>query len=77
MIKPTGGTSRGVPVPTLSRYEEDLRKQPGFVAGLVLHVDHIHPRRKGGPTTQDNLQTLCEKCNIGKSDLPMTEDEHG
>jgi hypothetical protein len=50
---------------------------PALSPGLVLHVDHIHPWCKGGHTTQDNLQTLCEQCNIGKSDLPMTEDKKG
>lgn len=33
----------------------------------VLHVDHIVPWSKGGETTLDNLQTLCSKCNLGKS----------
>jgi hypothetical protein len=50
---------------------------PALSPGLVLHVDHIHPWCKGGSTTQDNLQTLCEQCNIGKGDLPMTEDNKG
>lgn len=50
---------------------------PALSPSLVLHVDHIHPWCKGGRTTQDNLQTLCEQCNIGKSDLPMTEDKKG
>lgn len=31
-----------------------------------LHVDHKVPFSKGGKTTPDNLQTLCEKCNLGK-----------
>lgn len=48
---------------------------PALTTGLVLHVDHIHPWSKGGPTKIDNLQTLCEQCNIGKSDLLMTEEE--
>lgn len=45
---------------------------PALSPGLVLHVDHFHPWSKGGATAPDNLQTLCEKCNIGKSDLSMT-----
>ena len=28
-----------------------------------LAVDHIRPYSKGGESTQDNLQTLCRKCN--------------
>lgn len=35
--------------------------------GVKLHVDHIIPVSKGGKTTLSNLQTLCERCNRGKS----------
>lgn len=35
---------------------------------VELHIDHIVPWSKGGETTPENLQTLCSKCNIGKSD---------
>lgn len=35
--------------------------------GAKLHVDHITPVSKGGKTTMSNLQTLCEQCNLGKS----------
>ncbi|OLS37732.1 HNH endonuclease [Bacillus sp. MRMR6] len=35
--------------------------------GVKLHVDHITPYSFGGTTTLENLQTLCEECNIGKS----------
>jgi len=35
--------------------------------GVKLHVDHIHPVSKGGKTEAANLQTLCERCNLGKS----------
>jgi 5-methylcytosine-specific restriction endonuclease McrA len=34
--------------------------------GVKLHVDHIVPRSKGGKDTLDNLQTLCQPCNLGK-----------
>lgn len=40
---------------------------------VVLHIDHIVPWAKGGETTYDNLQTLCSKCNLGKSDLLLDE----
>lgn len=33
---------------------------------LLLEVDHIKPISKGGATQEDNLQTLCWKCNRSK-----------
>ena len=35
---------------------------------LLLEIDHIIPVAKGGCTVEDNLQTLCWKCNRTKSD---------
>ncbi len=35
--------------------------------GAKLHVDHIVPVSKGGKTVMSNLQTLCDRCNLGKS----------
>lgn len=35
---------------------------------LLLEIDHIIPVAKGGETVEDNLQTLCWKCNRAKSD---------
>jgi hypothetical protein len=35
--------------------------------GAVLHVDHIIPISKGGTSDLGNLQTLCQDCNLGKS----------
>lgn len=42
-------------------------RSPATDPMIILHVDHILPWSKGGETTLDNLQTLCSKCNIGKS----------
>lgn len=42
---------------------------PAKDASVVLHVDHIKPWSKGGETVPENLQTLCQVCNIGKSDF--------
>lgn len=44
-------------------------KSPSTDHTVELHVDHVKPWSKGGESTLDNLQTLCSKCNIGKSNL--------
>lgn len=41
-----------------------IHKEPN----LLLEIDHIIPIAKGGCTVEDNLQTLCWKCNRSKSD---------
>ena len=55
----------------------DILKRDGFKCqicgatikdGVKLHVDHIFPVSKGGKTEPNNLRTLCDKCNLGKSD---------
>lgn len=35
---------------------------------LLLEIDHIIPIAKGGCTTEENLQTLCWRCNRSKGD---------
>ena len=42
---------------------------PAKDPSVEFHVDHIIPWSKGGETIVDNLETLCSKCNIGKSNI--------
>ena len=35
--------------------------------GATLHLDHVVPVSAGGETTEENLLTACETCNLGKS----------
>lgn len=46
-------------------------KSPANDPEITLHIDHIIPCAKGGTAEMENLQTLCSKCNLGKSDLDM------
>ncbi len=41
--------------------------------GPDLTVDHVVPRRFGGPTSWDNLVCCCKKCNTRKSDKTLTQ----
>jgi 5-methylcytosine-specific restriction endonuclease McrA len=42
-------------------------RSPATEVGCRLQVDHLEPFSKGGKTTIENLRTLCERCNLGKS----------
>lgn len=46
-------------------------RNPADDPKIKLHVDPVIPWSKGGETVIDNLQTLCEKCNIGKGNLNL------
>ena len=41
-------------------------RSPAMHMNIVLHADHILAVANGGKTTLDNLQTLCQDCNLGK-----------
>ena len=36
---------------------------------IELHIDHIIPWNRGGETIEENMRTLCSRCNLGKSDV--------
>jgi len=44
-------------------------RSPATDASIELHVDHVLAWARGGRTVLENLQTLCTRCNLGKSDL--------
>ncbi len=48
---------------------QNCGRSPAKNPEIELHIDHIIPYSKGGETVQENLQTLCSNCNIGKSNL--------
>jgi hypothetical protein len=35
--------------------------------GAILHLDHVIPVSNGGETSEANLLTACDRCNLGKS----------
>lgn len=41
-------------------------RSPAVEAGVQLQIDHVIPFSRGGTSTIDNLQTLCQDCNLGK-----------
>lgn len=60
------------PVSKRTRFE--VFKRDGFVCqycgdhppAVVLHLDHINPRKNGGGNDESNLLTSCDACNLGK-----------
>lgn len=62
--------SRPRPVPAKLRWqvlrEADYTCQSCGAKDRPMHVDHVVPRAKGGGNDRDNLQALCDKCNMAK-----------
>ncbi|MCI6003816.1 MAG: HNH endonuclease [Allisonella histaminiformans] len=60
-----------------SKLRQHIKERDGFTCkicgasiqqepNLLLEIDHIIPISKGGMTTEENLQTLCWRCNRSK-----------
>ncbi len=47
------------------RLRDRVCRTPGC-GSPIRHIDHVIPRARGGPTTADNGQGLCELCNYAK-----------
>jgi HNH endonuclease len=45
--------------------------------GATFHVEHIHPRSRGGSSDLDNLAWCCPGCNLRKSDRVEVPDPGG
>ena len=45
---------------------DNFRCQNCAVATEFIHYDHVFPFDLGGPTTVENMQSLCPKCNTSK-----------
>jgi hypothetical protein len=49
-------------------------RKPSVDPVTILHVDHVVPVALGGKTVLNNLQTLCDLCNLGKgASLPIMD----
>jgi len=44
------------------------RKSPN----VILEIDHIYPKSKGGEDKIENYITACHDCNLGKGDYILT-----
>jgi hypothetical protein len=40
----------------------------------TFHVDHVHPRHEGGPSTLENLALACVSCSLRKGARTHAED---
>ena len=57
---------------TCKNCKNNLNNEPN----LLLEIDHIIPLSKGGITSEDNLQTLCWKCNRSKGSKIVEKSEN-
>jgi hypothetical protein len=74
VVRPIREMAKRKKIPPKLKYE--IRKRDGFMCvscgrtakdGVKLHIDHKVPIALGGTNDPDNLQTLCQECNLGKS----------
>jgi 5-methylcytosine-specific restriction endonuclease McrA len=66
---------RPIPQLRLSRRSvfarDDYQCQYCGASGRELTIDHVVPKRLGGPATWENLVTCCRRCNAKKGDKAL------
>lgn len=72
MKKQREGLPQGVRFNVLRRDHFTCRYCGRSSPEVVLHVDHIKPRSKGGEDVEPNLITACFDCNSGKRAKEVT-----
>lgn len=47
--------------------------EPQFIGydGTAVHLDHVIPETRNGPTSLDNTVLACAPCNLAKRDLAL------
>ncbi|AWN22177.1 hypothetical protein DKM44_02130 [Deinococcus irradiatisoli] len=69
LMPQTERASRSIPQSVkLAVWQRDQGKCVECGATEYLEFDHIIPHSKGGASSEGNLQLLCRKCNLAKSD---------
>lgn len=75
--------AKGAVRETAAQIRSKLRRDHGCpycggVLGIAPHADHIHPVRKGGLSTLENMVYVCAPCNSAKRDLTLNQfiDKH-
>lgn len=66
--RPAAGYRKDVISRSLAKqvFERDAYRCIDCGTHIDLCCDHVIPESKGGPTTLDNLQTMCRRCNSRK-----------
>lgn len=85
-LRDTGESGSGTKLAVYYKLRFDVLKRDGFKCqycgrspraeeGVVLHIDHLVAKHRGGDDSIGNLVTACEACNLGKSDYILTKRE--
>lgn len=68
LLRENGGSRRAIPQHVKSEvWQRDGGQCVQCGAQEYLEFDHVIPRSKGGADTARNLQLLCRRCNLAKS----------